>query len=64
MTTCPTFDFKSYDIRFLTPERRAELVAAVASGDAYVVGGHSATLQGDVGTRLTEFSSPSSVERG
>jgi maltose O-acetyltransferase len=56
MKTCPTFDYMSYDDRFLTPERRAELVAAVATSDAYIVGGHSATLRGEGGgTRMTDF---------
>jgi len=55
MKTCPTFDFMSYDDRFLTPERRAELVAAVATSDAYIVGGHSATLRGEGATRMTDF---------
>ena len=55
MKASPTFDYMSYDDRFLTPERRAELVAAVASSDAYIVGGHSATLRGEGGTRMTDF---------
>jgi maltose O-acetyltransferase len=43
----PTFDSMKYSLRFLTPERRAELIAAVRDGDAYVVGGWSATLRGE-----------------
>ncbi len=49
----PTFDYMKYDIRFLTPERRAELVAAAAEGDAYIVGGRSAELRGEGGTPRT-----------
>lgn len=52
----PTFPYLEYDIRSLTPERRAQLVAAVADGDAYIVGGWTATLEGRGGmatTRLT-----------
>lgn len=50
-----TFDYMSYDERHLTPERRDELVAAVAQRDAYVVGGHSATLRGEGGMKTTSF---------
>ena len=42
----PTFDCLSYDIRRLTPEKNAELQAAVADGDAYITGGRSLELQG------------------
>ncbi len=54
LKTSPTFDFTSYDDRFLTPERRAELVAAVATGDAYVVGGRSAELRGESSMKVTD----------
>lgn len=49
----PTFEYMDYDIRFLTPDRRAELVAAVGDGDAYLTGGFSATLRGDGGMPIT-----------
>jgi len=49
----PVFDYALYDIRTLTPERRAELVAATANGDAYIAGGHSAELRGEGGTPRT-----------
>ena len=49
----PQFAYDAYDIRTLTPERRAEMVAAVAKGDAYVVGGRSAELRGESGTIRT-----------
>jgi hypothetical protein len=39
----------------LTPERRAELVAAVAAGDAYIVGGRSAELRGESSMKVTDF---------
>ncbi|MDX1600398.1 MAG: acyltransferase [Anaerolineales bacterium] len=52
----PTFDYAKYDIRFLTPERQAEIVAAVTDGDAYLTGGHSALLRGEAGMRTTPFS--------
>ncbi len=39
MADRPKFEYMKYGSRHLTPERRAELVAAVADGDAYIVGG-------------------------
>jgi maltose O-acetyltransferase len=55
LTSSRTFDYMSYDQQYLTPERRAELVAAVAKSDAYIVGGHSALLRGDGGMQTTDF---------
>lgn len=49
----PNFAYRDYDIQVLTPERRAEMVAAVANGDAYIVGGRSAELRGEGGTPRT-----------
>jgi maltose O-acetyltransferase len=49
----PSFDYASYDIKTLTPERRAGLVAAVADGDAYITGGRSAELRGTGGSHRT-----------
>lgn len=51
----PCFPYDQYDIRALTPERRAELVAAVEDGPAYIVGGFTALLEGRAGMRTTEF---------
>lgn len=49
------FDYMKYVyVGFLTPERRAELVAAVADGDAYITGGRSAELRGEGGTMRTD----------
>src|SRR5690349_16377205 len=39
-----TFEYTQYDIGVLTPERRAELIAACDAGLAYMVGGRSAEL--------------------
>lgn len=50
----PRFEYLQYDIRFLTPERKAELIRAVADGDAYMVGGFSAERRGLGGTQRTE----------
>lgn len=47
------FEYMNYDMRFLTPERRAEVIAAVANEDAYMVGGRSAELRGEGGTPRT-----------
>jgi maltose O-acetyltransferase len=49
----PSFEYLKYDVRYLTPERRAELVAAVSDGDAYIIGGWTATLQGQGGMSTT-----------
>jgi maltose O-acetyltransferase len=51
----PGFPYDLYDIRVITPERRAELVAAVATDDAYITGGRSAELRGMGGTPRTGF---------
>jgi maltose O-acetyltransferase len=41
IASSPTFRYDDYSIQYLTPERRAELVAAVQDGDAFIVdGGH------------------------
>lgn len=57
LTQRPTFPYREYDIRALTPERRAELIAAVADGDAYIVGGWTATLHGEGGMPVTPLGS-------
>ncbi len=62
MRARPCFEYGLYDIRVLTPERRAALVAAVADDDAYMVGGHSAMLDGAGGTMATGFA-PGSFKR-
>jgi len=50
----PCFDYMQYDLKFITAERKAELIRAVADGDAYMLGGHSAELRGVPGTPRTE----------
>ena len=55
MATRPTFPYERYDLAVLTPERRAELVAAVADGDAYLTGGWTATLRSAGGMFTTPF---------
>ena len=53
MAASPCFPYAEYDIRVLTPERRAELVAACVRGTAYITGGHSAEQAGKGGTQRT-----------
>lgn len=48
-----TFDYDKYDIRAITPEGRAEVVAACSKAVAYMVGGRSAELRGQGGTPRT-----------
>jgi maltose O-acetyltransferase len=53
LETRPTFDFARYNVDVLPAERRSELIRAVSDGDAYIVGGHSAELQGRGTTERT-----------
>ncbi len=53
LATLPRFDYARYDIRALTSERKAELVAAVQQQDGYITGGRSAELRGEGGTART-----------
>ena len=49
----PTFPWNDYNPDVLTAARRAEIVAAVQSGRAYLTGGFSAELEGGGGTQRT-----------
>ena len=64
LATRPRFQYMHYDIRFLTLERRVELIAAVADGDAYMVGGHSAFLRGEGATQTTSPPAPRHAQSG
>lgn len=55
------FDYCAYNINALTPERRAQVLAAVADGCAYVTGGFSEELKGGGGTPRTSFEPNSKV---
>lgn len=46
MAARPGFAYLEYDERFLDARKRAELIRAVADGDAYLLGGFSAERQG------------------
>ena len=52
MQSAPKFDWNEY-VANVTPERSAELVAAVRSGDAYIVCGRAAELRGQGQTQRT-----------
>jgi len=54
----PSFPYTQYDIAVITPERRAEIVAAVAAEDAYITGGRSEELKGKGGTYRTKPTTP------
>jgi hypothetical protein len=54
MEQVPRFDYMKYDAKFLTPERKAELIKAVAEGDAYMIGGFEAERRGVAGTARTD----------
>ena len=53
LATAKRFPYDEYDIRSLTPSRKDELVSAATSGNAYIVGGRTAELEGRGGTRRT-----------
>ena len=50
----PKFSYVDYNINSLTPEKLAEIMAAVADGEAYMVGGHSEERKGRGGTPRTK----------
>jgi maltose O-acetyltransferase len=47
----PTFEYMEYDIRFIDESRRQKMLDALATTDGYMVGGRSAELRGEGGTR-------------
>lgn len=51
----PTFPYSKYAIGVLTPERKAELITAVADGEAYITGGFTEELRGGGATKRTAF---------
>jgi maltose O-acetyltransferase len=53
IASTPSFAYDRYSIQHLTPARRAELIEATRTGNAYIVGGRSAELQGVGGTART-----------
>jgi maltose O-acetyltransferase len=55
LATRPSFSYSTHNIQALTPERRSELLAAVADGCAYLTGGFSEELEGRGGTPRTPF---------
>lgn len=53
MRSRKVFPYASYDIRSITRDRRRELVAAVSTEDAYILGGRAAELRGEGGSSRT-----------
>ncbi len=51
-----------YDIHFITAANRRKMVEAVSSQDGYIVGGRSAELRGEGGTKRTAGSSTQASE--
>jgi maltose O-acetyltransferase len=45
MKTAPQFQFKEYDIQYLTPTRMAEMISKLEKSDGYMVGGYTAMVQ-------------------
>ena len=53
MATLRQFPYDRYDIGVISAEGKAEMIAAVATQDAYITGGRSAELRGEGGTLRT-----------
>jgi maltose O-acetyltransferase len=53
MAERPTFEYAKYDIRVIDEAGRHAMLAALASRDAYMVGGRSAELRGSGGALRT-----------
>jgi hypothetical protein len=59
----PGFDYQIHGLEVLPPERRREILQAVADGDAYIRGGRSAELAGTGATLRTAISDSRPPER-
>ena len=57
-----TFDYMQYDIRFISAANRCKMVEAVSRQDGYMVGGRSAELRGEGGTKRTTGSGGTASE--
>jgi maltose O-acetyltransferase len=55
LATRPKYSYSKYDISVLNAERRAELIAAVADGEAFITGGFAEELRGGGDTHRTAF---------
>lgn len=47
MTSKPVFQYKQYDVKYLTPERKREMQEKLTGTDGYIVGGYTAMIQDD-----------------
>lgn len=45
METMPLFPFKEYDINYITPEKKAEMINKLANTDGYITGGYTAMVE-------------------
>jgi maltose O-acetyltransferase len=45
MKTAPLFQFKEYDLEYLTPTKMAEMKSLLSEKDGYMVGGYTAMIQ-------------------
>lgn len=55
MSQNSSFPWTEYNLAALTPEKRQEMLAAVAKGSAYITGGFSEELRGQGGTERTPY---------
>jgi maltose O-acetyltransferase len=45
MKTMPLFPYKEYDCKYITPEKKKEMLAKLADTDGYITGGYTAMIQ-------------------
>jgi len=53
LSQAPTFDYASHDIGVITPERKLEMLRALAREDGYITGGYEVMIRGEGGPGLT-----------
>jgi maltose O-acetyltransferase len=47
MTTKPVFQYKQYDIKYITAEGKREMLEKLTGSDGYIVGGYTAMIEED-----------------
>jgi maltose O-acetyltransferase len=47
MKELPLFPYKQYDYKYITPEKKQEMLAKLANNDGYIVGGYTAMIEDD-----------------
>ncbi len=45
MKTLPQFPYKEYDCKYITPEKKKEMLDKLANNDGYITGGYTAMIQ-------------------